>query len=1684
MRSLMKLLSYLTVVITSLTTIVILLLPSMGHAQETGRYISAQQINIGENTSIAAGTEVNFLGVIDVTQSVAASGRFATFTYGGKILNADANLFYKVRNDALISAHLSRTFDSGGSATICSALVRSSDGEALDFLGDDYAKYFEITSNDRIVDAYSISRPKNVLGWYDQGKEFCISGLSHSTSYKIKIQNGLKATRNGSDLVTLNVPIQFAAKTPQVNPSIETDGSKTILTMHTDALIPMSYVNVNEVTITLHKIDLASLTSYDEVFSLLNENDIDRLDSFWGDKIAERTMQLDGKLNEQQSINVNFSDILKGDQSGLFVATFSSPELKQNSYKAKNTQWFSISDISVQMFKGLNTTDMFFNSFKSAEVIAQADVRILARNNRELFSGSADDLGRVSMTNSLISGSGGFAPEFIIVSAEDYGTSILKVTSLDQKPRFMSEGEVKAHKEDVYLTSDRKTFRAGEIANIFGVVRALDLSPSPDQDLTMSLINRNDDAVYKTSIVSNAFGAFSAEIPLKTTFALGRYTVEIKSVDDRILAQHTIVLEDFVPLTIEASLQTGQEVWPLDATQKVTLSGEYYSGGPAVGLKGNIVTVVRPTRTHELDDYEGYIFGSETAQENTQRVPLEGTLDENGNFLTEVSTQYSLQPGSMYEVLIEGTVFDVGGRANKETSKVALDTASSYLGLRSEFGKYASLDTPPAFKIAHISRSGLPVPMDGVRYTVKKIYYDYNWYYSSGWRWNAVRIDGEAVESGVITDPKLTLKSPLSWGRHEIIITNKDGFETVQEFYVGWGSDTKPASEPEELVLNFTDGNLRGTAPFAGKLSILIADQDITKVIQVSVPKGEFEQSIALPEVSEPGVHILATLIRPIERGSEHLPQLAMGKTWVPTAAADRVLKVDIITEAQIGSTSPIEISLDTNAIEGNAIIFLIDEGIHALSGYKNKNLADHFLGERALNYDILTNFGELISQDASLSSIRVGGDDDMIAAAMSVDKSEFFKTVALASPLLEIKDGSISHTFAPTSEWEGRIRAVVFVTNDRGFGYNESNITVQDPVSIDVSMPRFVTPSDTVMAKMNLRWNEYQGPIELEIAIGDETQRMSIPQNADNQYTTELPITATDVGRLPIKIKVIAGEDTFRRNYEIVARQASYPATEFQSVKTSAKKWLGIGNELIQPYQSFGVDLDLAGSTFSASLTPSIGVNLLQVVSELNVYPYGCVEQVSSKTRGLLALSKVKGLTNNTSAKLQQGMDGLLAKQKQSGAFGYWSRNSRVYERYQPYAVDTLQKLLPYAKNQEAALTGINRGLENLYRSTFQDPRTKLYAYGLLAKSGFEVTSRARYEIDSQLEETNFASLKLTKRAYYSAMALDNLSLAYWVAAQLNDTKRMMLIAERATWVLEISKNENITTERVPGNWFMPQSSGNLKDLRAQSARQYAHLLAEMNVDQIAPVFEEVIANTHQYLSQLNYRSTEQSAFLVALQNYQEKQSLAGTKVTIDGNRFELDASGSIPLTLEQLKWGFEMKHTASQPLYLNIKSQGQRRGRAPIDNGYDVVKSWYDQYGKSVDLSSGSLKANQGDLFTVVIEIDPSKFHNEADLLLTDLLPAGFEIEEAMLENPKINGITLDFDEGLQPVYSTAMDDRFIAHFDNRWREKSFAMVRYTVRAAYETTASIPDATVEQMYAPELNGRSNITRAFVKSK
>ena len=80
-------------------------------------------------------------------------------------------------------------------------------------------------------------------------------------------------------------------------------------------------------------------------------------------------------------------------------------------------------------------------------------------------------------------------------------------------------------------------------------------------------------------------------------------------------------------------------------------------------------------------------------------------------------------------------------------------------------------------------------------------------------------------------------------------------------------------------------------------------------------------------------------------------------------------------------------------------------------------------------------------------------------------------------------------------------------------------------------------------------------------------------------------------------------------------------------------------------------------------------------------------------------------------SHKSNQGIDRIIAKQKASGAFGYWDRFDRAWERFQPYAVETLMLALPFAEDHGKTANAIDAGLDYLYRLNVTDVDSKLYA-------------------------------------------------------------------------------------------------------------------------------------------------------------------------------------------------------------------------------------------------------------------------------------------------------------------------------------------------------------------------------------
>ena len=239
---------------------------------------------------------MNFLGVIDVKQSVAESGRLATFTYGDRIYNADAALFYRAEKNATFRVAPLRAFDAGNSASICTALIHKS-LDSLEFTADTYAKYFEITHKGQIMMDTRSHAPKIFIHGGDRDSEFCITGLDHSKLYEVTLKPGLTAGRNGF-VTELDKTLTSKVKTPDVTPSIKLDSAKTILSNSEYAVIPLEYVNLDEIEVTLHRVDLSFPAVLQICASNSGRGDINSLDNFWADQIAQKTIKVDSKVNE------------------------------------------------------------------------------------------------------------------------------------------------------------------------------------------------------------------------------------------------------------------------------------------------------------------------------------------------------------------------------------------------------------------------------------------------------------------------------------------------------------------------------------------------------------------------------------------------------------------------------------------------------------------------------------------------------------------------------------------------------------------------------------------------------------------------------------------------------------------------------------------------------------------------------------------------------------------------------------------------------------------------------------------------------------------------------------------------------------------------------------------------------------------------------------------------------------------------------------------------------------------------------------------------------------------------------------------------------------------------------------------------------------------------------------------
>ena len=138
---------------------------------------------------------------------------------------------------------------------------------------------------------------------------------------------------------------------------------------------------------------------------------------------------------------------------------------------------------------------------------------------------------------------------------------------------------------------------------------------------------------------------------------------------------------------------------------------------------------------------------------------------------------------------------------------------------------------------------------------------------------------------------------------------------------------------------------------------------------------------------------------------------------------------------------------------------------------------------------------------------------------------------------------------------------------------------------------------------------------------------------------------------------------------------------------------------------------------------------------------------------------------------------------------------------------------------------------------------------------------------------------------------------------------------------------------------------------------------------------------------------------------------------------------------------------------------------------NGYELTRAYYDLDGKEVDPSAVKL----GDRMVVVLSVTTSQ-SGWARLVLNDPLPAGFAIDNPSLVRAG-DVAALDWlaplDNAAHTEYQT---DRFTVAFDLKdTTEFQFA---YMARAIAPGSFNLPAATLEDMYRPERQARTDAGR------
>ncbi len=1415
---------------------------------------------------------------------------------------------------------------------------------------------------------------------------------------------------------------------------------------------------------------------------------------------------------------------VEGQPSDRLIDPAQSPWSGYGYHQGASQALVSLSDLALTCHRGADGCTMWVTSLASAMPVADVRVRVFSSKQQLLGTATtgADGLARVSEPPLA---TGEYA-SVVIADTPTGGVAWLGLAPGQglRDPFADTGGAERTAGLSALLYGERGVWRPGETVHLRAVIRdRADQAPAPVP--LRWRIRRPDMKVWREEIATTlASGDLLLDLPLPSDVPTGQWLVDLTVPgDERSLGQVAMQVEDFMPDRLVVGFTHGgpallaehpgkpREMLSEQGDLTLRARADYLFGKPASGRTLKAWARLDPTTWQpEGEAWRGWQFSDvadvrrvlDRVTPSGTRIdlpPLVADAQGAGSWdLTVAARCAELSQGRALPWRLQsgGEVQEVGGRAvSGSASVVIIHPVRTWLGARLlQEGDATVLDLRAASPTAQpdVLSATVQVRRDQWNTVLERR--------NGITHYNSVREllpQGDAVTLTIpVEGARWTLPAELLPGTY-VVIVEVQGTRQLLSLYhrpgarAGWQESisrerpdrcdisVQPAPViqlPDALaVATVIDPQARlqigGEAlvtirsPFAGRALLSVCTDRViaTQVLELT---GN-AQEVRLPVTAEwrPDAFICVSVIRKVEASDQVRLHRAWGIVRARTDEAARRLAVEVqVAERHLPGTllpiSGVVRAADGTAVAGATVtIAAVDEGILRLTNHRTPDPFAWFIRPRALGVQTWDAFSDLLPELPRVGGDSATGGDDgppsppMLGRYQSPVTAKRVVPFAFWSGLLvSDAEGRISAEVPVPPGFNGRLRVMTVAAAAAHAGVSERWSTVRGPVVLQTSWPRFAAPGD--------RFRVSATATNLSGAAGTVTTRLVLP--ADGllsativEHTQELADGAEAPVLFEVSVAQQSGVVQARISTQLVVAGVATPHAVDDVVELPvrpASPRLTLGGEVVvradAPWKGTLPNGFLPGSgTIEVRIAPRPTLAMPRGLDYLYRYPHGCAEQLTSACFPLVHLRDLGDqiapdlfLPEGISRRINEGITRLQLMETEGG-IGMWPGQRAAWSWATVYATHFLVE----AKRAGHAVPEdfLRRQLDACRRlDTYNEWRwaeTQSYACYVLALAGQPAHALMQRLEDVLKNPASSVELGASPRSWLGAA---------WLESGRKDLALALLPQELPT----------LRADR--------HLDGDL----ASPIRDRAVLLATL-LD-VAPDHAAIPKLAQELAALAPWPSTQDTSFaLLALGRYLRQQQRTPPPIAV--HLFIDGKAAGTPETGPALRWSGAVADA------VEARIEGNADARAwvswlvtgvpltpPADaaHGLIVRRNWTDEHGNAL---TGPL--HSGDLVRVeLIVISDTGYRG---VVVEDLLPAGFEIENARLATTAANRPS---NEPSQTWRSELRDDRLVTMGNlyqggnQRWEMRT----SYLARAVTPGTYVLPPLRAECMYDIAING------------